>query len=138
MPGQAASAPDHASRKDVARRAVPQRPNCREQGGGLYLSPQKACPQTCSGWILLLEKTTLSQGTLRETLWPWLVSQGSLRRNHNGITGNQRAIDHGLPNRQIDVHQDLGGLRGEISTRSSALQRQAVLQRSGIQEIAYD
>jgi hypothetical protein len=83
--------------------------------------------------MLLLEKITL---------WPLLVSQGSLRRNHNGITGNQRAIDRGLPNRQIDVHQelhqDLFDLRGEISSRSSALQRRAVLQRSGIQEITYD
>jgi hypothetical protein len=51
-------------------------------------------------------KNHAQPGNVAKTIWPWLVSQGSFRRDHNGITSNHGAIDRGLPNRQIASHQD--------------------------------
>ena len=42
------------------------------------------------------------------------LNQGAARRNHNRIPRDQRAIDRGIPNRQIAPHQDFGGVRGEV------------------------
>jgi hypothetical protein len=35
-------------------------------------------------------------------------------RNHNDIPHDLRAIDRGIPNRQIASHQDFGGVRAEV------------------------
>jgi DNA-binding CsgD family transcriptional regulator len=55
-----------------------------------------------------------------------LVNQGSAQRNHNDIQRDPRAIDRGIPTRQIAAHQEFGGMRssanddGDGNTKSAS------------------
>jgi hypothetical protein len=42
------------------------------------------------------------------------LNQGAAQRNHKGVRLDLRAIDRGIPNRQIETHQDIGGKRGDV------------------------
>jgi hypothetical protein len=48
---------------------------------------------------------------LPQPLSPWLVNQGSAPRHHDDIARDLRAMDRGIPNRQIASHRDFEGLQ---------------------------
>jgi hypothetical protein len=54
-------------------------------------------PQDVFGVDTAFGKTVRCQEMLRKTLSRWLLCQGSVRRNHHGITHDQRAMDRGQP-----------------------------------------
>jgi len=49
------------------------------------------------------------------------LNQGAAQRNHIGVRLDPRAIDRGIPNRQIETHQDIGGKRGDVFFGGSLL-----------------
>jgi hypothetical protein len=67
--------------------------------------------------IALIRPTLRAMGNNVQGTGQVKLNESVRQKNHSSVRRDLRAIDHRLRNRQIETHQDTGGVDGEISSR---------------------